>query len=74
MNDHHESNEKKSLNNMTGLAIGGGCMLGLGAGFFFFPISVFGVTSVFAFIGCIMGGLGLGLTLAALLSARALHH
>lgn len=51
-------------------AIGGGALLGLGVGFFFFPQSVFGVTSVFAFTGCLFVGTGLGLLLAAVLSSK----
>lgn len=43
-------------------AIGGGLMLGLGAGFFLLQ------TSALYFVGCIMAGLGLGLILAALIS------
>ena len=43
-------------------AIGGGMMLGLGVGFFFLPESVFG------FVGCILGGIGLGLMVAAVTS------
>jgi len=40
-------------------AIGGGCMLGIGAGFFMLP-------NVFAFVGSIMVGIGLGLVAATL--------
>ena len=43
-------------------AVGGGVMLGLGAGFFFLP------WNVFAFVGCILGGIGLGLIVAAVVS------
>jgi len=42
-------------------AIGGGLMTGLGVGFFFFP------QNIFAFIGSILAGIGLGLILAAIL-------
>ena len=45
-------------------AVGGGMMLGLGVGFFFLP------ESVFAFVGCLLGGIGLGLMVAALASSR----
>ena len=45
-------------------AVGGGVMLGLGAGFFFLP------GSPFAFVGCLLGGIGLGLMVAALISSR----
>jgi len=42
-------------------AIGGGVILGIGVGFFFLPDS-------YAFVGSIMGGLGLGLILTSLIS------
>ena len=58
----------RAMNDKTTWATGGGLLLGMGVGFFFFPASVFGVTSVFAFIGCLMGGLGLGLILTSILS------
>ena len=45
-------------------AVGGGMMLGLGVGFFFLP------TSIFAFVGCLLGGIGLGLLVAALTSSK----
>ena len=45
-------------------AVGGGVLLGLGVGFFFMP------TNVFAFVGCLLAGLGLGLFVAALLSSK----
>lgn len=58
-----------SQSNETGnkavLTIIGSLVLGIGAGFFFFPVSVFGAPSVFAFTGCILGGLGIGLLLTA---------
>lgn len=50
-----------------GWAIGGGVMLGLGAGFFLLK------TSVLAFVGCLIGGIGVGLILAAILSAFGRH-
>lgn len=43
-------------------AIGGGLLLGLGVGFFFL------LHSVFAFVGCILGGLGLGLLVTSMIS------
>jgi hypothetical protein len=43
-------------------AIGGGVLLGVGAGFFFLQ------ESVFAFVGCVVGGLGLGLLVTSILS------
>jgi len=44
-------------------ATGGGVLLGLGVGFFFLP------RSPLAFVGCILGGLGLGLVVTAFISA-----
>lgn len=44
--------------------VGGGLMLGLGVGFFFFE------TSIFAFVGCIMAGIGLGLMVAAFMARK----
>ncbi len=43
-------------------AVGGGVMLGIGIGFFFLQ------ASALAFVGCIIGGIGLGLMVAAILS------
>ena len=58
---------KESKNeDKSGLAIGGGVILGTGIGFFFFPVGVFGYTSVFAFTGCILAGLGLGMLISPL--------
>ena len=64
-------NEHKKTLDPGAYAIGGGLLLGMGVGFFFFPAAVIGQTSVFAFIGCMIGGLGLGLLGAAILSHRA---
>ena len=44
-------------------AIGGGLLLGLGVGFFYLR------ESALIFVGCILGGLGLGLILTSLISA-----
>ncbi len=44
-------------------AVGGGLMLGVGVGFFFWDVPPY------EFVGSIIGGLGLGLLVAALLSA-----
>ena len=44
-------------------AIGGGVLLGVGVGFFFLQ------QSVFAFVGSILGGLGLGLMVTSIISA-----
>ncbi len=46
------------------LAIGGGVMLGIGAGFFFLTINALW------FVGCIMIGIGLGLLISAFIPAR----
>ncbi len=63
-------NEKKKTLDPAAYAIGGGLMLGMGVGFFLFPAAVIGQTSVFAFIGCMIGGLGAGLLIAAFISKR----
>lgn len=42
------------------LAIGGGLLAGLGGGFFFLQ------TNALYFVGCLLGGLGVGLILAAI--------
>lgn len=43
-------------------AIGGGLLLGLGVGFFFLQ------QSPLAFVGCMIGGLGLGLLVTSIMS------
>ena len=43
-------------------AVGGGVMMGLGVGFFFLQ------TNIFAFVGCLLGGIGLGLLVTSILS------
>lgn len=45
-------------------AIGGGVLLGLGIGFFFFK------SAALAFVGSLIAGLGLGLIITSILSAR----
>ena len=45
-------------------AIGGGVLIGLGTGFFFLQ------QSALIFVGCIILGLGLGLIVTTILSAR----
>jgi hypothetical protein len=45
-------------------AIGGGLLLGLGVGFFFLQ------QSALAFVGSMIGGLGLGLMVTSILSSR----
>lgn len=44
-------------------AIGGGLLLGTGVGFFFLK------ESPLAFVGCIIGGLGLGLLITSIISS-----
>lgn len=53
--------EKKNEDRST-WAVGGGLMIGIGVGFFFLQVSAL------IFVGCILGGLGLGLILTAFLS------
>ncbi len=45
-------------------ATGGGVMLGIGVGFFFLQ------TSPLYFVGCILGGIGLGLIITSILSKK----
>ncbi|MEX0332637.1 MAG: hypothetical protein AB3N64_14575 [Puniceicoccaceae bacterium] len=54
-----EKNQDKSV-----WAVGGGLLLGLGVGFFFIQ------QNALAFVGCILGGLGLGLMVTAILSKK----
>ena len=58
--------DKRKKEDKSGLAIGGGVILGTGIGLFFFPVGVFGYTSVFAFTGCILAGLGFGMLISPL--------
>ena len=51
-------------NDKSTWAIGGGLLIGIGVGFFFLK------TSALAFIGSILAGLGLGLLITALISAK----
>ncbi|WP_432695996.1 hypothetical protein ACQUQP_15825 [Marinobacterium sp. YM272] len=46
-------------------AIGGGVILGLGVGLVFLQ------QSALAFVGCLLGGLGLGLMVTAIISSRS---
>lgn len=55
--------QDKGKVDIGGFAIGGGFMLGLGLGLMVLK------TSVLAFVGCIVGGIGAGLILAAVLTA-----
>ena len=52
-------NQVSKSHNMGAWAVAGGLMLGLGVGFFFLQ------TSALYFVGCILGGIGLGLLVAA---------
>lgn len=54
------NNTTKSEDRST-WAIGGGVLLGVGAGFFFLPDAL-------AFVGSILGGLGLGLLVTSIMS------
>jgi protein-S-isoprenylcysteine O-methyltransferase Ste14 len=63
MSDNNKAAEKSVL------TIVGGLLLGIGAGLLFFPVSIFGTPSVFAFAGCIVGGLGIGLLLTSMTAA-----
>jgi len=56
------ANENKNPDRST-WAIGGGVLLGLGVGFFFLEQG-----SALAFVGSIIGGLGLGLFVTAIIS------
>jgi hypothetical protein len=54
--------KKNVIEDKSTWATGGGLLLGVGVGFFFFP------ESIFAFTGSIIGGLGLGLMGTSVLS------
>ena len=54
--------ENKMVEDKSTWATGGGLLLGVGVGFFFFP------ESIFSFVGSIVGGLGLGLMVTSILS------
>ncbi len=56
------TNETKKGNDRSTWAIGGGLLLGLGVGFFFLQVSAL------AFVGSILGGLGLGLLVTSIVS------
>ena len=61
-NKEKEMGETKSWDDNSSYAVGGGVIMGTGAGFFFLQ------ASVFAFVGCILLGLGLGLLVASIIS------
>jgi hypothetical protein len=50
------------LDDKSTWAVGGGVLLGVGAGFFFLP------QSALAFVGCVLAGIGLGLLVTSVLS------
>jgi hypothetical protein len=52
---------KTTINLKGSLAIAGGLMAGLGAGFFFLQ------TNALYFVGALLGGLGIGLIISALI-------
>ena len=55
--------DDKMIEDKSTWAVGGGVLLGVGVGFFFLQ------ESVFAFVGSIIGGLGLGLIATSIISA-----
>ena len=57
-------NDQGGRGDKSGWAIGGGLLLGIGVGFFFLQ------ASALAFVGCILGGLGLGLMLTFVMSEK----
>ncbi len=54
--------EKSKKDDKSDWAIGGGLLMGIGAGFFFLR------ESPLAFVGCILLGLGLGLMVTSIIS------
>ena len=52
---------KTTINLNGGLAIGGGLLAGLGVGFFFLQ------TNALFFVGALLGGLGIGLIIGAII-------
>lgn len=57
--------KRKSKNEASSYVIGGLTVIGLGIGFLFFHISVF------VFLGCMLGGLGLGLIIASIMKCKS---
>ena len=55
-------NETTKKDDKSSWAIGGGLLMGMGVGFFFL------MESVFAFVGSILVGLGLGLMISSIIS------
>jgi len=59
---HIEKMKKKTSLNLNGsLAIAGGLLAGLGGGFFLLQVNAL------YFVGCLLGGLGIGLVVSALI-------
>ena len=54
--------KKNGIEDKSTWAIGGGVLMGVGAGFFFLQ------ESPFAFVACILLGLGLGLMITSIMS------
>ena len=52
------------MNERSAWAVGGGLMLGVGVGFFFFP------QSIFSFVGSIIAGIGIGLLFASIIGIK----
>ena len=58
--------EKKQKNeDKSTWAVGGGLLLGIGIGFFYLQVNPL------AFVGCILGGLGLGLMVTSIISRKS---
>jgi hypothetical protein len=57
--------DARDRNDKSTWAVGGGLLLGLGAGMFFLP------QSGLAFVGSLLGGLGLGLMVTSIISSRS---
>ena len=54
--------KKTKKEDISSWAVGGGLLMGIGAGFFFLKVNPL------AFVGCILLGLGLGLIIAPIIS------
>ncbi len=62
--DKQINQQESPSKNKSSWAIGGGTLLGLGAGLVILPYSALG------FVGALIAGLGLGLIITAILSTR----
>ena len=60
----NEMDQKNKQADKSTWAIGGGVLMGVGTGFFFLK------GNPLAFVGCILLGLGLGLAITAIISAK----